>query len=384
MQAYAYANVWSNPDFRKGGIPNGFGVMNDDIFTAYAPNIYKTSEYGGVYLWQKPTGPNAAGQSWFSAVASYFNSMCPQGGRCIHTSFNGFTGGARICATAVDGNCYGSTSYAQGYLNNAVNAAPLCNALTRGNVDGAVSERRLYTNNKWSTTGLIAAQINTSIAMALGVCPGLKYIDLEQTTASPTMRFFMTGLQWLVPDQRTGIPDEVVQWRYAAGPANSPTASFWPEYTIVPQGPEQSLTAYHYSGTAAHEASGCPTSRGDTGGVVALVVACAGDAPVWGMQYRHCYINRADLGPCATLVNASPNPVNVTASMFRGDPIRTYRWQFGFSGLQMASVQMGSESVNTGCAVAQYCNGAVVVKGAPFKGDGSDTIPGLSAIFIHQ
>jgi hypothetical protein len=102
------------------------------------------------------------------------------------------------------------------------------------------------------------------------------------------------------------------------------------------------------------------------------------------MQYRHCYINRADLGPCATLVNASPNPVKVTASMFRDDPIRTYRWQFGFSGLQMASVQMGSESVNTGCAVAQYCNGAVVVKGAPFKGDGSDTIPGLSAIFIHQ
>lgn len=383
MQSYTYAKVWSNPDFRQGGIPNGFGVMNDDIFTAYAPNIYKTSEYGGVYLWQKPTGPNAAPQSWFSAVASYFNSMCPPGGRCIHTSFNGFTGGARICATVSDGNCYGSKAYAQGYLNNAVNAAPLCHALTQGNVDGAISERRLFTNGTWSRTGMIAAQVNTSIAMALGVCSGLKYIDLEDPAASPTLRLFMTGLQWLVPDQRSGIPDEVVQWRYAAGPANSQIASFWPEYTVVPQGPEQSLTPYRYSGSAAHDASGCP-AKGDTGGIVALVVACSGDAPVWGMQYRHCYVNRADVGPCATLVNASPNPVQVTATMFRGDPISTYRWQFAFTGLQMATVRMGSESVSTGCAVPQYCNGAVAINGLAFKGDGSDTIPGRSAIFIHQ
>jgi hypothetical protein len=383
MQSYMYANVWNNPDYRKGGIPDGFGVMNDDVSTAYAPNIYKTREYGAVYLWQRPTGPQAAPQSWYSAVASYFNSMCPAGGRCVHTSFNGFTGGAKICATVVAGNCYGSTQYAQGYFNNAVNAAPLCNALTRGNVDGAISERRLFTNGKWNQTGLIAAQINTSIAMALGMCPGLEYIDLEQPSASPTLRFFMTGLQWLVPDQSTGIPDKVVQWRYAVGPANSHVASFWPEYTVVPQGPEQSLSPYHYSGSAAHEALGCPTANGDTGGVVALVVACAGDAPVWAMQYRHCYVNRSDVGPCATLVNASPDAVNVTASMFRHDRIGTYRWQFAFSGLQMASVRMGNESVSTGCAVPEYCNGAVVVNGSPFKGDGSDTIPGRSAIFLH-
>lgn len=383
MQSFVYANVWSKSDFRKGGIPNGFGVMNDDIFTAYAPTIYKAKEYAGVYLWQKPTAPGAASQSWYSAVASYFNSMCPDGGRCVHTVFNGFTGGARTCATVVEGNCLGSAQYAQGYLDNAVNAAPLCSALTRGNVDGVVSERRLYTNRKWSPAGVIAAQINTSIAMALGTCPGLKYIDLEQPEASPTLRFFMTGLQWLVPDRRTGIPDTVVQWRYAIGPSNSQVASFWPEYTVIPQGPEQALTPYHYSGSAPHEALGCPTANGDTGGVVALVVACAGDSPVWGMQYRHCYVNRAEVGPCATLVNSSPDPIEVTASMFRHDPIGTYRWQFVFSGLQLASVRMGELSVSTGCAVPRYCDGVVSVNGSPFKGDGSDTIPGRSAIFIH-
>lgn len=383
MLSFMYAHVWNNADARKGGVPNGFGVMNDDINTAYAPHLYKTSEYGGVYLWQKPSGPDASPQSWYGAVAAYFNSMCPAGGRCVHTTFNGIAGGAHVCSSVVNGDCYGNTQYAQGYLNNAVNAAPLCSALTQGNVDGAISERRLFTNGTWSRTGMIAAQVNTSIAMALGACSGLKYIDLEDPAASPTLRFFMTGLQWLVPDQRSGIPDEVVQWRYATGPANSQIASFWPEYTVVPQGPEQSLTPYRYSGSAAHDASGCP-ANGDTGGIVALVVACSGDAPVWGMQYRHCYVNRADVGPCATLVNASLNPVQVTATMFRGDPISTYRWQFAFTGLQMATVRMGSESISTGCAVAQYCNGAVAVNGLPFKGDGSDTIPGHSAIFIHQ
>ncbi|HKE37127.1 MAG TPA: hypothetical protein VKB39_06840 [Candidatus Baltobacteraceae bacterium] len=384
MQSFLYANVWNNPNAREGGIPNGFGVMNDDVNAAYAPNVYKTSEYGGVYLWQKPSGPGAAVQSWYAGLAAYFNSMCPAGGRCVHTSFNGLAGGAHVCAKVDNGDCYGSTQYAQGYLNNAVNVAPLCSALTRNNVDGAISERRLFTGGKWSRMGLIAAQVNTSIAMALGACPGLKYIDLEQPSESPTLRFFMTGLQWLAPDQRTGIPDEVVQWRYATGPANSQVASFWPEYTVVPQGPEQLLTPYRYGGSAPHDALGCPSANGDTGGVVALVVACSGDAPVWGMQYRHCYINRSDVGPCATLVNASPNAVNVTASMFRHDPISTYRWQFVFSGLQMAGVRMGTRTVSTGCAVPQYCDGAVNVNGLPFKGDGSDTIPGLSAIFVHS
>jgi hypothetical protein len=383
LQRFMYANLWSST--ARYGIANGFAVFNDDIATSFASQIYNSSEYGGVWLWQRSNGPYADARPWLGALASFFNSMCaPQ--RCVHTNANGIGGGAHPCETVEAGNCYGSTAYAQGYLNNAANTTAVCSQLAHNNLDAWTAERSLYgfgnLDGKWNRVGMIAATVNTAINLALGTgnC-AQKYIEVEQPSQNPSIRSYMTGLQWLVPDPQTGIPDTVVQWRYATGEPAAQIASFWPEYTIVPQGPEQALSPYHYSGSAAHEALGCPDA-GDAGGIVALVVACSGTSPVWGEQYAHCYVNRSDVGRCASLVNTSRDPVPITAAMFRHDAISTYHRYFEFPGEQMARVPDGTGFIDTGCSVAQFCNGTLVVNGKAFAA--GQTIPGRSAVFIHE
>ncbi|MBV8374055.1 MAG: hypothetical protein JO302_00970 [Candidatus Eremiobacteraeota bacterium] len=383
LQRFMYTNIWNST--ARYGVHQGFSVFNDDVFTGYASLLYGSSEYGGVWMWQRPNGPYANPRSWFAALAEFFNSMCA-GERCVHTNANGVGGGAQTCTTVEAGNCYGSTAYAQGYLNNATNTTAVCTLLEHDNLDAWTAERPLYghgnLDGRWSTVGLIAASVNTAINLALGTgnC-AQKYVELEQPSENPSIRSYMTGLQWLVPDPRTGIPDAVVQWRYSTGDPKTRIASFWPEYTIVPQGPEQPISPYRYGGGAPHEALGCPNA-GDTGGVVALVVACSATSPVWEEQYAHCYVNRRDVGRCATLVNTSRDPVPITAAMFTHDPLSTYHRYFEFRGEQMARVRDGAGYIDTGCTVAAFCDGALVINGGPFAA--GQMIPGRSAIFIHE
>jgi hypothetical protein len=210
-----------------------------------------------------------------------------------------------------------------------------------------------------------------------------------------------TALRFLVPDLKTLVPDRMQPFYFSIGGTNNnwtPTSDnctssphcevpYMFEETLVPQGPEVSVAPFSWNGSHQTVGDGCPSTNGDTGGAVDLMVTCVSTdsdpgAAVFKQQYKHLYINGMDYGPAAILLNtASASGVGIQSSWFSCsgcDPITTYHHQLALSGGELQTVLYsgvtgGSISISD-CTQTTFCTGNDSVSGntSPF----SSTAPG--------
>jgi hypothetical protein len=135
---------------------------------------------------------------------------------------------------------------------------------------------------------------------------------------------------------------------------------------------------------------GCPSTDGDTGGAVALLVECVGSDGIYCQQYEHLYIDQIDYGRMAACLNTSTTTENITSSWFKGDPITSYGYELSLQGGELTTVPYqgipgGSIPLPT-CTNKTYCTGqnTLSTQVATFKGDGTDQLCGQCGVILLE
>ncbi len=412
FNAYLYENVWSGTNYTND-FPSPYGVMEDQA-SVFAGIVVGGSgevstEYGSGI---KPSGfANLVGNSpyhavtdWETALGVFVNGAC--GTTCLSFSFNGVaTGFGNVGPCKVIGNGHCHSQYSSGLIDNQAAIDNICQTVTGGNLKYFMAERPIYAGRfgfGFLNGQTVVVQINTSANLYSHTsdgCANAKIFDLEPSygpgglgdvTGGYRVRLEGLALRWLVANPSTGIPDRRLSMQYTED-GTSTEAPYFFEDTLVPYGPETSVSKYVWNGKVWTTGGGCPSASGDTGGAVSLLVQCAGSDGIYCQQYQHLYINGADYGAAAACLNTSSATQNIAASWFAHDPISTYQYELSFQGGELTSVPYqdisgGSIALST-CTNKRFCTGSnqLSAQVAPFKGDGTDQLCGpCGVILLHS
>lgn len=378
------------------------------------------SQYGNVAAATVGNGSFNVGVSYSGGIGQWINHICPSGGNCYHIFFNGTHGGGNegACSNVVSGHCYGALSgNISGIRDNQNDIDDVCTNLTNVNLTAIVGERPFMNNNgtsltssqNWYYLGNDLADVNSHNS---DNCAATKYVMLDPpgqgTIPASQGRMLRTAFAWLFPSS-DGSPDRNVIWSYATG-GDAPTeVPLFPEnINLVPFGPEIPTPKYAWNGVTTDNGSGCPATNGDTGGMVAVNVACSGSDGVFCQQYHHVYYGGVDEGPGAACVNTSTSSQNIVSGWFaRGgsDPISTYHSVITTTGgeaqciIQPATGTIQSSGkcstgsafqglrtfdISSACSSATNCGGNVVFGATAFAGDGTDVLPAQSGILLSS
>jgi hypothetical protein len=354
----------------------GAGEPSGDYCQAYN-GIMCTTEYGEpAQAWNACTGmycqtsvPNA-----LAALGVMVNNLCQAS--CTPIVDNYYVGtacGAFDSGSVSGGHCMGNSATASGGMtyDNQLRTQELCSTLTHTNFYGFVAERAIYGSGEFLTNTevyRITSLINTAATLMLSHgsdnCKNVRLIDLEQPSGGPGVRTMQAALRWLVPSTDQ-TPDFFILWRDTYGGTAS-ELSLFPEDFLVPYGPEQPLTTYHFNGATLDDGSGCPAD-GDTGGAVGLVVYCSGGVGVYCEQYHHLAYAQSgtevDEGPAMACINPSGTAVSFSSMTFKGDAFSTYKHVIDINGDEISSTATlyyaPGRSEKSPCTNATYCNGTL-------------------------
>src|ERR1700722_10267589 len=411
FNAYLYRAVWTSPDYRSG-FPPPYGVFEDDgsLLGGIAVGGFGqvSTEYGSG---TQPSGfANRVGNSpyheavdWETALGVFVNGACAA--TCLPMGLNGVaTGSGNIgpCDVISGGHCHGH--YQAGMIDDQVAIDNVCAAASRGNLKYFLAERPVFAGRfgyQFMDSQTMTVEINTIAnlyAHTSGGCAETKIVDVEPSSGEGgvgdvegghRVRLATLAFRWLVANPSTGIPDRVISFQYTVGGTPNEVAYFF-EDTLVPYGAEHPVPPFVWNGRTATVGGGCPSTEGDRGGAIALLVGCAGSAGVYCQQYRHLFINGTDNGKTAACLNTGTAPVSITRSWFRHDPISSYHHQLALQGGEMTSVPYrgvpGGSIALAACSNGSFCTGRSTLssQAVPFKGDGSDELCGPCGVILLQ
>ncbi|MFY9633033.1 MAG: hypothetical protein WAJ94_15635 [Candidatus Cybelea sp.] len=409
--AYLYQNVWTGTD-QKYDFPAPYGIMEDQasIFAGIVVggSGQVSTEYGSGTA---PSGfANQVGNShyhdatdWETALGRFVNGAC--GSTCLNMAMNsaatGF-GNVGRCVVVSGGHCH--AQYQAGLIDNQADMDNICKTATGGNLKYLQAERPIYAGRfgfGFLNSLTMTVDINTAANLYSHTsdgCATTKIVTVEPSygegglgdvTGGYAVRVATLAYRWLVPNPATGIPDRVISMQLTEGQSKTEAPYFF-EDTLVPDGAETSVPRYVWNGTKVTAGGGCPSTSGDSGGAVSLLVECVGSAGIYCQQYAHLYINQTDYGKTAACLNTSTTAENITGSWFKNDPISSYSYVLSLQGGEMTSVPYqgvasGSIAMST-CTNNKYCTGqnTLSAQAAPFKGDGSDQLCGQCGVILLE
>lgn len=409
--AYLYQNVWTGTD-QKYDFPAPYGIMEDQasIFAGIVVggSGQVSTEYGSGTA---PSGfANQLGNShyrdvtdWETALGRFVNGAC--GSTCLNMAMNsaatGF-GNVGRCVVVSGGHCH--SQYQAGLIDNQADMDNICKTVTGGNLKYLQAERPIYAGRfgfEFLNSLTMTVDINTAANLYSHTsdgCATTKIVTVEPSygegglgdvTGGYAVRLATLAYRWLVPNPATGIPDRVISMQLTEGQSKTEAPYFF-EDTLVPVGAETSVPRYVWNGTKVTAGGGCPSTSGDSGGAVSLLVQCVDSAGIYCQQYAHLYINQTDYGKTAACLNTSTTTENISGSWFKNDPISSYGYVLSLQGGEMTSVpyqgvQGGSIALST-CTNSKYCTGqnTLSTQAAPFKGDGSDQLCGQCGVILLE
>jgi hypothetical protein len=422
FQSWLVSHVWTTSE---SNFPPPYGVFEDHFSVVGDAPCYNSYEYGRLACSNRGNSASPAPHDWETALGDFENNAeanCSSG-TCFAFVGNGLTPGGgnntNSCShvNAVIGQCF--ATFDAGVVNDMDALDNLCSAAdSGGHLQAIAAEEIVFLKGIepapnpspfYANTQTIVYMINTMSHLVnypmTSPCATTVAIDVESSggsfpdlldyapgtvTAGIPIRQEATALRFLVPDPMTYVPDRMQPFYYTVGgTANNwtPTADhctitpycevpYFFEETIVPQGQEVTVGAFHWNGATQSVGDGCPAptpNPPDTGGAVDLMVACVDDpdsstdgAAVFRQEYHHLYIDGNDYGPAAVLLNtASETSVNIDSSWFECsgcDHIGKFGEQLKLKGGELKSVFYNGGSISLECT-ASYCNGDKTVSG---------------------
>lgn len=408
---FLYKSFWAGSNYRDD-FPAPYGAFEDDadILAGIAVGGFGevSTEYGSG---TKPSGfadqvgnsPYHDATDWETALGVFVNGACAP--TCINMALNGVATGfgyIGACRIVIGGHCHGQ--YDAGNIDDQAAIDNLCRTVTGGNLAYLMAERPIFGGRfgfKFMDSQTMTVEINTTANLnshTSGGCAKTKIVDLETSygeggvgdvVGGYRVRLAALAFRWLVPNPFTGIPDRVISFQITEGGTLTEVPYFF-EDTLVPVGAEHPVGPFVWNGKVATTGGGCPSTRGDRGGAIGLLVQCAGTAGTYCQQYRHLYINAVDYGKTAACLNTGPTSERIARSWFKADPISSYRYVFALQGGEMTSVRYrgvaGGLIRLTTCTNQRYCTGrnTLSVQAAPFRGDGSAQLCGPCGVVLLQ
>lgn len=408
---YLYQNYWAGSNYRDD-FPPPYGAFEDDaailggIIVGGFGEV--SSEYGSG---TKPSGfadrignsPYHDATDWEMALGIFTNGACAQ--RCVDMALNGVATGygyIGACDVIADGHCHGQ--YHAGDVDDQAAIDNICKTVTGGNLKYLMAERPIFGGRagfEFMDSQTMTVEINTAANLSShtsGGCAKTKIVDLETSygeggvgdvVGGHRVRLAALAFRWLVPNPTTGIPDRVISFQITEGRTLTEVPYFF-EDTLVPAGAEHPVVPFVWNGRVPTVGGGCPSTSGDRGGAIGVLVACAGSAGTYCQQYEHLYIDATDYGKTAACLNTSTRSQNVASSWFKADPISSYKYELALQGGEMTSVPYrrvpsGTIALKT-CTNVAYCTGrnSLAMQVAPFKGNGSDRLCGPCGMILLQ
>lgn len=411
FDAYLYQNVWNGTNSAYD-FPAPYGVLEDQASVLAGIVVGGSGEVSTEYgSGTKPSGfANQVGNSpyhavadWETTIGTFVNGAC--GAVCLNVGLNSVgtgVGNMGLCNIIANGHCH--SQYFSGLIDNQVDFANVCRTVTGGNLKYLLAERPVYSGrdgNEFLNGHTMTVGINTLAELYSHTsdgCATTKILVEEPSYGEGgvgdvkggyLVRLVSLAFRWLVPNPSTGIPDRAISFQLSEG-ATLTEAPYFFEDTLVPYGAEIQVPPYVWNGSKQTTGGGCPSTDGDSGGAVSLLVECSGSDGIFCQQYQHLYINQTDYGKMAVCLNTSTTTENITSSWFKGDPISSYSYELSLQGGEMTSVPYsgvsgGSIALST-CTNKQYCTGqnTLSTQVAPFKGDGSDQLCGQCGVVLLE
>ena len=411
LNAYLYQNVWTGTN-QKYDFPAPYGIMEDQgaIFAGIVVGGSEevSTEYGSGttpsgFANQVGNSPYHDGSDWETALGKFVNGAC--GSTCHNMAMNSAaTGAGNVgrCMVISGGHCH--AQYQAGLIDNQADMDNICNTVTGGNLKYLQAERPIYAGRfgfEFLNSLTMTVAINTAANLYSHTsdgCATTKIVTIEPSygegglgdvTGGYAVRLATLAYRWLVPNPATGIPDRLISMQLTEGQTKTEVPYFF-EDTLVPDGAETSVPRYVWNGSKVTYGGGCPSTSGDSGGAVSLLVQCVATSGIYCQQYAHLYINQTDYGKTAACLNTSTTAENITSSWFKNDPISSYGYVLSLQGGEMTSVPYqgvsgGSIALPT-CTNKSYCTGqnTLSTQVAPFRGDGSDQLCGQCGVILLE
>lgn len=411
FNSYLYQNVWNGSN-KTYDFPAPYGVFEDQASVLAGIVVGGSGEVSTEYgSGTEPSGfANQLGNSayhaatdWETAIGTFINGAC--GATCLNVGLNSVGtgyGNEGKCNIISNGHCH--NNYYSGLVDNQVDFDNICSTVTGGNLQYLLAERPIYAGRfgyGFLDSHTMTVEINTLANLYSHTsdgCANAKIVAEEPSygpagvgdiTGGYQVRLATLAFRWLVPNPTSGIPDRVISFLLSEGQTLTEAPYFF-EDTLVPAGAETSVPKYVWNGSTVTAGGGCPSTSGDSGGAVSLLVECVSSAGIYCQQYEHLYINQADYGKAAACLNTSTTTENITSSWFPHDPISSYSYVLSLQGGEMTSVPYqgisgGSIAMST-CTNKNYCTGqnTLSTQVAPFKGDGSDQLCGQCGVILLE
>ncbi len=413
FNAWLYDNVWNGKDYTND-FPAPYGIMEDTagvlayIVVGGGPGTKVSTEYGSG---TSPSGfADQVGNSHYheatdfeTAIGTFVNGAC--GNVCHNFAFNGVATGAGdvgACSDIRGGHCHAQGS--AGMIDDQASIDNVCARVKGDNLKYMQAERPIFSGRfgvQFLDSQTTTMDINTAANLythTSGGCANTKIVDIETSygsggpgdiTGGYRVRLAALAWRWLVANPRTGIPDRVVSDQLTERGSSSEVPYFF-EDTLVPYGAEISVPKFVWNGRVQTIGGGCPSTHGDRGGAIALLVQCVGSSGIYCQQYQHLYINGADHGKTAACFNTSTTTERIVSSWFKHDSISSYRYVLALKGGEMTSVpyqgvQGGSIKLTT-CTNRSLCTGSnsLSAQVAAFKGSGSAALCGPCGVILLQ
>ncbi len=441
FQTWLVGHAWLTANF-----PVPYGIY-EDHFSVVAEPCWHSYEYGDKACNMQGTSHSPDPHDWETALGDFENNAEANcGATCFAFLGNGLTpGGGRDtgpCGQGISsGHCFATPN--AGVVDDMDALDNLCAAADSGDhLHGITAEEIAFlkgtpgplptpTNTPvYADTQTIVYMINTMshiVNYTTGGCAKMVAIDIEAAGGSfypldnyspgtvlggVPVRMEATALRFLVPDLVTLVPDRMQPFYFTIGGTNnnwSPTANhctmapycevpYMFEETLVPQGPEVPVGAFAWNGNTQSVGDGCPTptpNPPDTGGAVDLMATCLNDtgdptdgAAVFRQEYHHLYINGADYGPVAVLLNtATTAVVTIDPTWFNCpgcDPLSSFNYQLTLSGGELTAVPYPgvAHPISLPCTQTMYCTGNDTVSGNTTSFGGTLTIGPHSGVIL--
>ena len=413
LNTWLYNNVWDGSNYTND-FPAPYGLMEDQapvlawLVVGGGPGLTVSTEYGSG---TSPSGfANKVGSSPYhaatdleTAIGTFVNGAC--GNKCLNVAFNGVATGAGdvgACNDISGGHCHDAGS--SGMIDDQAAIDNICAKVTGGNLKYFQAERPIFSGRfgvQFLDSQTVTMGINTNANLYSHTsdgCAKTKIVDIETSygpggpgdiTGGYRVRLATLAWRWLVANPSTGIPDRVISGLLTEGGTVSEAPYFF-EDTLVPYGAEISVPRFVWNGSVQTVGGGCPSTSGDRGGAVSLLVQCVGSAGIYCQQYEHLYIDGTDLGKTAACFNTSTTTEHVVSSWFKHDPISSYKYVLALKGGEMTSVPYagvsgGSIGMST-CTNRNYCTGSnsLSAQVTTFQGNGSDTLCGPCGVILLQ
>ncbi len=410
--SYLYQNVWSGTNYQKD-FPAPYGVLEDqsstfagivvggdgDVSTEYGNGI-KPSGFAN----QVGNSPSHAANDWETAMGLFVNGACAV--KCVDMALNGVAtgyGNVGPCSDISSGHCH--SQYQSGVIDDQGAIDNTCKTVTGGNLKYFMAERPVFMDRfgfGYLNGQTMVVDINTAANLYSHTsdgCAATKIVDLEPSwglgglgdlLGGHKVRLTTLAYRWMVPNPSTGIPDRVISAQFTIGGTLTEAPYFF-EDTLVPYGAETPVSRFVWNGNVQTTGGGCPSTSGDKGGAVSLLVQCVGSDGIYCQQYQHLYINGTDYGNVAACLNTSSTTENIVSSWFKHDPISSYKYVLALQGGEMTSVPYqgvsgGSIALKT-CTNKLFCTGSnkLSAQANPFKGNGTDQLCGpCGVILLHS